>query len=71
METKYDEILEFSELQEFIDVPMKNYSSGMRARLGFAVATVVDPGGFDPRRGALCGRCPVPPEERSKDYEYV
>lgn len=43
METKYDEILEFSELQEFIDVPMKNYSSGMRARLGFAVATVVDP----------------------------
>lgn len=43
MEEKYDEIVEFSELEEFIDVPLKNYSSGMRARLGFAIATVVNP----------------------------
>lgn len=43
LKEKYDEIVEFSELGEFIDVPLKNYSSGMRSRLGFSVATMVKP----------------------------
>ena len=40
MEEKFEEIVSFAELEEFIDVPIKNYSSGMTARLGFAIATM-------------------------------
>ena len=43
MRSKFDEIIEFAELQEFVDTPLKNFSSGMVARLGFAVATLVKP----------------------------
>ena len=43
LEEKYQEIVKFSELGEFIDVPLKNYSSGMKSRLGFSIATVVTP----------------------------
>lgn len=43
MQTKYDEILDFAELKNFEHVPVKNFSSGMKARLGFSIATVVKP----------------------------
>lgn len=43
MESKMDEIIEFSELSAFIDVPIKNFSSGMIARLGFSIATLIKP----------------------------
>ena len=43
MDEHFDEIVEFAELGEFLDSPIKNYSSGMKARLGFAVATMVRP----------------------------
>lgn len=40
---KFDEIVEFSELRDFLDVPVKNFSSGMTAKLAFSIATVVNP----------------------------
>ena len=43
IDEKFDEIVEFSELGEFLDVPIKNYSSGMRARLGFSIVSLVSP----------------------------
>ena len=43
MEEHFNEIVDFAELHEFLDSPLKNYSSGMRARLGFAIATMVKP----------------------------
>ena len=43
LKEKYDEILEFSELGKFIEAPIRNYSSGMLARLAFSVAAIVKP----------------------------
>ena len=43
MDEKFQEIVDFAEMQDFLDVPMKNYSSGMVARIGFAIATVTTP----------------------------
>lgn len=41
MSEHFDEIVDFAELRDFVDVPIKNFSSGMVARLGFAIATIV------------------------------
>jgi len=43
LETNYDKIVDYAELENFINVPIKNYSSGMKARLGFSIATTLDP----------------------------
>lgn len=43
MQQHFDDIVEFAELHQFLDSPIKNYSSGMKARLGFSVATMVKP----------------------------
>ena len=43
LDSKFDEIVEFSELKDFLDVPVKNFSSGMTAKLAFSIATIVDP----------------------------
>ena len=43
LESKFDEIVEFSELKDFLDVPVKNFSSGMNAKLAFSIATIVNP----------------------------
>lgn len=43
IEKKFDSIIEFAELKDFVNVPVKNFSSGMYARLGFSIATAVQP----------------------------
>src|SRR5207237_5496272 len=43
IQQRFDEIIDFAEMREFIDAPVKTYSSGMYMRLGFAVAIRVDP----------------------------
>ena len=43
IDSKFDEIVEFSELRDFLEVPVKNFSSGMTAKLAFSIATVVNP----------------------------
>ncbi len=43
LDSKFDEIVKFSELKDFLDVPVKNFSSGMTAKLAFSIATIVDP----------------------------
>lgn len=43
IEEKFDEIVQFAEIEEFLDIPIKNYSSGMMARIAFSIATVIVP----------------------------
>lgn len=43
LDAKFDDILEFAEIDEFIDSPVATYSSGMRIRLGFSIATAIEP----------------------------
>lgn len=43
LKERFDEIIEFAELGQFVDVPIKNFSSGMVTRLGFSIATIVQP----------------------------
>lgn len=43
LESKFAEIIEFAEIGDFLDVPLKNYSSGMIARIAFAISTIVEP----------------------------
>lgn len=43
IDKKFDDIIEFSELEEFVDTPVQNFSSGMKVRLGFSIASQMDP----------------------------
>ena len=64
LDEKFDEIVEFSELQNFLDVPLKNYSSGMVARIGFGHCHHHQARYPHCGRGAVGGRFPVPAEVR-------
>lgn len=62
LESKFDEIVDFAELREFINVPVKNFSSGMYARLGFSIAHRGGSGHSAGGRGSLSRRLPLPGE---------
>ena len=62
MEKKFDEIVDFAGLWEFIDTPVKYYSSGMYVRLGFSVAIHSEPDNLSHRRGVGGGRCSISSE---------
>lgn len=71
IQEKFDEIVEFSELQDFLDSPVKNFSSGMKARLGFSIATSVQPDILIARRNSLGRRCPLQEEMLGAYAEYA
>jgi ABC-type polysaccharide/polyol phosphate transport system ATPase subunit len=60
VEKRLDDIIEFAGIGDFIDVPVKRYSSGMYLRLAFSVAVNMNPGHSAGRRGAGGGRHRVP-----------
>ena len=62
IDRKFDQIVDFSGVEKFIDTPVKRYSSGMYVRLAFAVAAHLDPEDVDCRRSAGGGRCGVSEE---------
>ena len=43
IDVSFDEIIEFAELKDFVDIPLKNFSSGMVARISFAIVTITEP----------------------------
>ena len=68
---KYDEIVAFAELEDFMDMPMRTYSSGMYGRLAFSVAVIMEPGHPPDRRGAVGRRRALPPQVRAQDAPAV
>ena len=67
IDEKFDEIVEFSELKDFLDVPVQNFSSGMVARLAFSVATIVNPEILIVDEILSVGDIAFSSKERSKD----
>ena len=68
---RFDEIIAFAELEEFLDLKLKNYSSGMSVRLGFSVAVQVDADVLLDRRGARGGRRLVPAQVLRQVREHA